>query len=155
MKQCSSKGSFQKLLSGFFPLRGGGYSPFPLRVFGHNDFPLREGGGRCPPIPLRKKSAKNSYFRPKNANFSPFWPIFLEFFLAIFRYPPFPLRVFGQDDFPLRGGGVPPNSVKEKIRLKTAIFGQKTLILALFDLFVSKFFLGFSVKGGGVTPQFR
>ena len=25
--------------------------------------------------------------------------------------PPFPLRVFGQDDFPLRG--VPPNSAKE------------------------------------------
>ena len=30
-------------------------------------------------------------------------------------YPPFSLRVFGHNDFPLRGG-VPPNSVKEKIR---------------------------------------
>ena len=29
-------------------------------------------------------------------------------------YPPFPLRVFGQDDFLIRGGrGVPPNSAKE------------------------------------------
>ena len=30
-------------------------------------------------------------------------------------YPPFPLRDFGQDDFPLRGdgGGTPPNSAKE------------------------------------------
>ena len=27
----------------------------------------------------------------------------------------FPLRVFGQNDFPLRGGGVPPNSAKGKI----------------------------------------
>ena len=26
------------------------------------------------------------------------------------------LRVFGQNDFPLRRGGVPPNSTKEKIR---------------------------------------
>ena len=31
-------------------------------------------------------------------------------------YPPIPLRVFGQDDFPLRGGEVPPNFVKEKFR---------------------------------------
>ena len=31
-------------------------------------------------------------------------------------FPPFPLRVFGQDDFPLRGGEYPPLSVKEKIR---------------------------------------
>ena len=45
-----AKGSFQKLLSGFFPLRGGG---IPLRVFGQDDFPLRGGGG-YPPIPLRK-----------------------------------------------------------------------------------------------------
>ena len=44
------KGTCQKRFSGFCPLRGGGY----------------------PPIPLRKKPAKNSYFWPKNANFSPF-----------------------------------------------------------------------------------
>ena len=31
-------------------------------------------------------------------------------------YPPFPLSFFGHNDFPLRGVGVPPNSVKEKIR---------------------------------------
>ena len=37
------KGGFQKLLSGFFPLRGG-YPPIPLSFFGHNDFPLRGGG---------------------------------------------------------------------------------------------------------------
>ena len=28
-------------------------------------------------------------------------------------YPLFPLRVFGQDDFPLRGEGGTPNSAKE------------------------------------------
>ena len=38
------KGRCQKLLSGFFPLRGG-YPPFPLRVFGQDDFPLRGEGG--------------------------------------------------------------------------------------------------------------
>ena len=38
-----SKGRLQKLLSGFFPLRGG-YPPFPLNFFEHNDFPLRGGG---------------------------------------------------------------------------------------------------------------
>ena len=65
----TSKGTFQKSFSGFFPLRGG-YPPFPSRVFGHNDFPLRGGG--TPPIPLREKSSKNSYFWPKNAYFSPF-----------------------------------------------------------------------------------
>ena len=32
-------------------------------------------------------------------------------------YPPFPLRVFGQDDFPLRGGGLPPNSAKKRLFL--------------------------------------
>ena len=28
--------------------------------------------------------------------------------------PPFPLRVFGQDDFPLRGGGYPPIPLRKK-----------------------------------------
>ena len=60
------KGSFQKLLSRFFP----------LSFFGHNDFSLR-GVGEYPPIPLRKNPLKNSYFWPKSAYFSPFWPIFL------------------------------------------------------------------------------
>ena len=31
-------------------------------------------------------------------------------------YPPIPINFFGQNDFPLRGGVVPPNSIKEKIR---------------------------------------
>ena len=39
------KGTFQKLLSGFCPLRGGVYPPFPLRVFGQDDCPLRGEGG--------------------------------------------------------------------------------------------------------------
>ena len=43
-KPLNCKGTFQKLLSGFFPLRGGEYPPFPLRVFGQDDFPLRGGG---------------------------------------------------------------------------------------------------------------
>ena len=47
----------------------------------------------------------------------------------------FPLSFFEHNDCPLRGGGVPPNSVKEKIRWKTFFFGKKTLILALFDPF--------------------
>ena len=44
------KGTFQKLLSGFFPLRGG-VPPLSASFFEHNDFPLRGGG--YPPIPLR------------------------------------------------------------------------------------------------------
>ena len=36
-------------------------------------------------------------------------------YLADF-FPPIPLSFFGNNDFPLRGGGVPPNSIKEKIR---------------------------------------
>ena len=72
-----------------FPSRGGGgYPPIPLRVFGQNDFPLR--GGEYPPIPLRKKSAKNSSF----------WP------------PPFPLWVFWQNDFQPRVGGFPLSGKK-------------------------------------------
>ena len=49
-KFLKAKGIFQKLLSGFFPLRGG-YPPFPLSFFEHNGFPLR-GGGEYPPIPF-------------------------------------------------------------------------------------------------------
>ena len=51
------KGGLQRLLSGFFPLRGGGYPPFPLRVFGQNDFPLR------------KKSVKKQLFSAKKRQF--------------------------------------------------------------------------------------
>ena len=52
------KGTFQKLLSGFFP----------LRVFGQGDFPLRGGGG-YPPMPLRKIPLKSRYFRSENSIF--------------------------------------------------------------------------------------
>ena len=48
-----TKGTRQKLLSGFFPLRGGGYPPFPLRVFGQDDFPLRG----VPPNSAKENSA--------------------------------------------------------------------------------------------------
>ena len=56
------KGTFQKLLSGFCPLRGGGYLPFPLSFFEHNDCPLRGG---VPPVPLRKKIAKKRLLSAK------------------------------------------------------------------------------------------
>ena len=49
--------------------------------------------------------------------------------------PPFPLSFFEHNDFPLRGGGLYPPISLGKNPLKTAIFGQKTLILALFDPF--------------------
>ena len=44
------KGTRQKLLSGFFPLRGG-YPPFPLRVFGQDDFPVRGEGATLADFP--------------------------------------------------------------------------------------------------------
>ena len=58
-KMCSSyqyypfppKGTFQKLLSGFCPLRGG-YPPCLLSFFEHNDCPLRGG---VPPNSVKKK----------------------------------------------------------------------------------------------------
>ena len=55
-----------------------------------------------------------------------------DFFPLRGGYPQISLRVFGQNDFPLRGGGVPPKSAKEKICYKTAIFGQKTLNFSPF-----------------------
>ena len=54
-------------------------------------------------------------------------------------YPPFPLRVFGQDDFPLRGGGVPPNSAKENSAKKADFFGPKTPCFASFHAFLALF----------------
>ena len=44
------------------------FDPFLRKIFG--DFLLM--GGVYPPTSLRKKSAKNGYFWPKNADFSPF-----------------------------------------------------------------------------------
>ena len=55
-----TKRTRQKLLSGFFPLRGGGYPPFPLRVFGQDDFPLRGEGGN--PNSAKENSAKKQVF---------------------------------------------------------------------------------------------
>ena len=47
-----------------------------------------------------------------------------------------PQSFFGQNDFPLRGrGGDPPIPLRKNSAKRTAIFGQKTQILALFDQF--------------------
>ena len=54
-------------------------------------------------------------------------------------YPPFPLRVFGQDDFPLRGGGGYPPIPLRKIPLKTCFLGQKALFFAFFHAFLALF----------------
>ena len=45
-------------------VKGGGYLPIPLSFFGQNDFLLRGGEGGYPPIPIRKKSAKNATLSP-------------------------------------------------------------------------------------------
>ena len=69
--QHQHKGTCQKLLCGFFPLRGGEYPPFPLRVFGQDDFPLRGEG--VPPIRLRKIPPKIRNYRSENYIFSLFF----------------------------------------------------------------------------------
>ena len=68
-------------------------------------------------------------------------------------YPPIPLSIFGQNDFPLRGEGGTPQFRQRKKLLKTVFFGQKTPILALFDAFFEENFRRFSVKGGGTVVQ--
>ena len=45
-------------------------------------------------------------------------------------YPQIPLKYFRQNDFLLRGGGLPPNSAKNKFRQKMVICGPKATILA-------------------------
>ena len=53
------------------------------------------------------------------------------------------------------GGGYPQIPLRKKSAKKTAIFGQKTPILALFDPFFKENFRQFSVKvkgGGGYPP---
>ena len=45
----SFQGTRQKLLSKFFPLRGGGLPPISAKGFWKNDFPLRGRGGGVPP----------------------------------------------------------------------------------------------------------
>ena len=50
-------------------------------------------------------------------------------------YPPFPLRVFGQNVFPLRGGGYPPIPLR-KNSAKKRLFLAKN---ANFSPFLEKF----------------
>ena len=68
--------------------------------------------------------------------------------------PAHPLSVkgFWAQWLSVKGGGYPPISLRRKSAKKTAIFGQKTPILALFDPFFEENFRQFSVKGGGVPP---
>ena len=107
------KGTFQKRFSGFFPLRGG-VPPYLLWVFGQNDFPLRGG---VPPNSVKEKIRyKTAIFGQKTPILAFFDPFFEENFRQFSvkeegGVPPFPLRVFCQNDFPLRGRGgreVPP-----------------------------------------------
>ena len=63
-----AKGSFQKLLSGFFPLRGGGFTPHSAKLFWAQELSVK-GGGEYPPIPLRKNSAKKQLFLAKKRLF--------------------------------------------------------------------------------------
>ena len=69
------KGTFQKLLSGFCPLRGGLVPPNSVKeknlLFSHW-FSVKGGGG-YPPIPLRKIPLKSSFFWSKNSIFLPFF----------------------------------------------------------------------------------
>ena len=66
-------------------------------------------------------------------------------------YPPFPLRVFGQDDFPLRGGGGYPPIPLRKIPLKRRYFRSKNPIFCLFYTFVALFGLLYGLFGQFLT----
>ena len=59
------------------------------------------------------------------------------------EYPPFPLRVFGQDDFPLWGRGEPPNAAKEK----AGILGPKIPCFYFFHTFLALFDLSYGLFG--------
>ena len=48
----SAKGTLQKLLSGFFIVKGG-VPPLSAKLFEHNDCPLR--GGEVPPNSVKEK----------------------------------------------------------------------------------------------------
>ena len=65
------KGTFQKLLGGFFPW---GYPPFPLRVFGQDDFPLR--GREVPPISAKENSTKKQVLHVQELHFFVFFHTF-------------------------------------------------------------------------------
>ena len=64
LNNLTRKGACQKLLSGSFPLLGGGLPPHSAKFFLAQWLSVK-GMGRYPPFPLMKKSAK------KHANFSP------------------------------------------------------------------------------------
>ena len=66
-------------------------------------------------------------------------------------YPPFPLRVFGQDDFPLRGGGGYPPIPLRKIPLKRRYFRSETPFFAFFHTFVALFGLLYGLFGPFLT----
>ena len=70
---------------------------------------VRSQASHTPQFRFGINPLKKRYHWPTNANFSPFWLIFFRKILGDFPlrleggYPPFPLRVFWQSDFPLRG----------------------------------------------------
>ena len=74
-----TKGTRQKLLSGFFPLRGG-VPPISAKVFWAGSFFVKGGGGH-PPIPLRKIPLKSSFFLVQKLDFADFHT-----FLALLVY---------------------------------------------------------------------
>ena len=67
--------------------------------------------------------------------------------------PPYPLPNFAKKNLSGKGGYTPPPLTE--IRQKTAIFGPKTLILALFPHFLRELFGDFPLRGVGCTPPFR
>ena len=121
------KGSFQKLLNGFFPLRGGGgYPPFPLRVFGQYDFPLRGGRGGVPPnCCCLKMLLKSRHFRSKNTIFCLFSYLFSPFRSIIWPFWSFFNLIL-----------------------------YKNIILVLLGIFFPEKLSRLSVDGGGGTPIF-
>ena len=117
-------------LADFFRQGSGGYPPIPLRVFGQNDSPLRGEGGTTQ---FRYKGGilgpKTLFsltvlflFVLSYCLFCPFLTIFnaKTSFLSLLGYffwrsivvfplrgrwvPPYPLRIFWQNDFRYRGG---------------------------------------------------
>ena len=66
--------------------------------------------------------------------------------------PPLSAKLFWAQWLSVKGGT--PNSVKEKNAKKTAIFGQKTLILALFGPFFREIFWRRSVNGKNPLSSF-
>ena len=82
---------------------------------------------------MHDKRQKKEFLDLKNLLFS---GIFLS---GIGVYPPFPLKVFGQDDCPLRGGGGYPPIPLRKIPLKSRYFRFENSIFCLFSCIFSPF----------------